>query len=159
MKRLSLSLLCLGLLTGSLLSISTANAADPKPKADAPKEASGEKPKAKRDWYPFYGTVASVDKQAHTVSLKKKEGVRTLKTDAKSTIEIEGKPGSLADIKAGSYAHGTLHKDSSGAEVILSAKFDKEAPAKAGAKGSVPTKSTTSTNRPPPAPATNLRIQ
>ena len=91
---------------------------------------AAETTKAKRDWYPFSGTVASVNKQANTISLKKKEGERVLKLDAKSTLEIEGKSATIGSIKVGEYAHGKLHKDSAGNEVIMSAKFDKEAPKK-----------------------------
>ncbi len=91
---------------------------------------STEKTKAKRDWYPFGGIVAAVDVQAKTISLKKKEGARVLKLDAKSTLEINGKPTMLGSVKVGDYAHGKLHKDSAGNEVITAAKFDKEAPNK-----------------------------
>ena len=34
-------------------------------------------------------------------------------------------------MKVGNYAHGKLHKDSAGKEVITDAKFDKERPSKA----------------------------
>ena len=87
--------------------------------------------KTKRDWYPFYGTVASIDKQANTISLKKKEGERVLKLDAKSELIIDDKPATLSSVKVGNYAHGTLHKNSAGNEVIKADKFDKEAPKKA----------------------------
>lgn len=128
------------LLVSSLLGVALASApllqaADSSAKADdkaagKTKEAT-EKSKPKRDWYPFYGTVASIDKQANTISLKKKEGERVLKLDAKSELEVLGKPGTLSSVKAGYYAHGKLHKDSAGKEVITAAKFDKEAPPKA----------------------------
>jgi hypothetical protein len=100
-------------------------------KAVGKTDAGTEKAKAKRDWYPFYGTVAAVDKQANTISLKKKEGERVLKLDAKSTLEISGKPVSIGSVKIGDYAHGKLHKNSDGNEVITDAKFDKERPVKA----------------------------
>lgn len=99
-------------------------------KIPAKAEAPAQKAKAKRDWYPFSGVVASVNKQAYTITLRKKEGERVIKFDSKSKLEIEGKPAVLADVKVGSYAHGTLHKDSAGNEVITSAKFDKEPPQK-----------------------------
>ena len=38
------------------------------------------------------------------------------------------KLGTLADVQPGKYAHGSVHKDSTGAEVILKAKFDDHAP-------------------------------
>ena len=82
--------------------------------------------KTKRDWYPFGGIVASVDRQANTIGLKKKKGERVLGLDSKSQLEINGKPATLGSVKVGDYAHGKLHKDSSGKEVITSAKFDKE---------------------------------
>jgi hypothetical protein len=117
-------LLVSSLLAAALGSGSSLYAAEPKAK-----EAT-EKATPKRDWYPFYGTVASIDKQANTISLKKKEGVRVLKLDSKSTLEIAGKPAVIGSVKVGSYAHGKLHKDSAGNEVITDAKFDKEAPSK-----------------------------
>jgi len=136
MKRSTLSLLCSALLALPLAGGGNVNAADAKTKAaDGSKAPAAETSKAKRDWYPFYGTVAAVDKQAKTISLKKKEGVRVLKMDSASELQINGKPATLADVKVGNYAHGTLHKDTSGAEVIKSAKFDKEAPNKEKAAG------------------------
>ena len=84
--------------------------------------------KTKRDWYPFGGTVAAVDKQANTISLKKKRGERVLNLDSKSQLEINGKPVTLESVKVGDYAHGKLHKDGSGKEVITAVKFDKERP-------------------------------
>ncbi len=104
----------------------------------APEKAPGqtkespasENSKAKREWYPFSGIVVSVDYQAKTISLKKKEGERVVKMDAKSKLEVRGKPAVLSDVKPGDYAHGTLHKDAAGNEVIQSAKFDKEGPKK-----------------------------
>lgn len=131
MKKSSLSLLFSGLLAVALAGGSTLNAADTQTKATAAsKSAVATTPKAKRDWYPFYGTVTAVDKQAKTISLKKNQGERVLKLDSKSELLINDKPATLADVKVGSYAHGKLHKSVSGAEVITSAKFDKEAPPK-----------------------------
>ena len=91
------------------------------------KEAT-EAGKTKRDWYPFGGFVASVNQQANTIGLKKKKGERVLSLDSKSQLEINGKPATLGSVKVGDYAHGKLHKDSSGKEVITNAKFDKEKP-------------------------------
>ena len=135
MKKALKCLLVSSLLAGALASVGSLSAADAKAKAEdkaagKTKEAT-ETSKAKRDWYPFYGTVASIDKQANTISLKKKEGERVLKLDAKSELEIDGKPAVLGSVKVGNYAHGKLHKDSAGNEVITAAKFDKEAPKKA----------------------------
>jgi hypothetical protein len=129
MKRVLKYLLVASLLAGALASASSLFAADSTAKAQD-KQAT-EKGKTKRDWYPFYGIVASVDKQANTISLKKKEGERVLKLDSKSTLEINGKSAVLSSVKVGDYAHGKLHKDSAGKEVITDAKFDKEAPPKA----------------------------
>ena len=42
----------------------------------------------------------------------------------------DGKPAVFGSVKVGDYAHGKLHKDSPGKEVITHAKFDKEAPSK-----------------------------
>jgi len=132
------------LLASSLLGLAVATfpssqAADSKTKtqdkaASTAKSATDET-KPKRDWYPFGGIVASVDKQANTISLKKKEGERVLKLDAKSTLEINGKATTIASVKVGDYAHGKLHKDSAGKEVITDAKFDKERPSKKKSSG------------------------
>ena len=121
------------LLTASLLLAPAVRAADAKPAKVAEKAVDVAKEKTetiktKRDWYPFYGYVASVDKQAKTVSLKRKDGERVLKLDAKSEVEVNGKEGTLADVKPGYYAHGKLHKDALTHEVITAAKFDKDAP-------------------------------
>ena len=135
MKKLLKYMLVTSLLAVDLASVPSLQAAGRNAKADdkaagKTKEAA-EKGKSKRDWYPFYGTVASIDKQAKTISLKKKEGERVLKLDSKSTLEIHGKPAVIGSVKVGDYAHGKLHKDSAGNEVITDAKFDKEAPNKA----------------------------
>lgn len=132
MKQVLRYLLIASLLAGALASASSLRAAESTPRAQD-KTLSGvktppEKGKPKRNWYPFGGIVSSVDGQARTISLKKKEGERVLRLDSKSTIEINGKPATLGSVKAGDYAHGRLHKDSAGKEVITDAKFDKEAP-------------------------------
>ncbi len=85
--------------------------------------------KPKRESYPFKGIVASVNNSAKSIALKKKEGERVLKIDSTTKITVDGKPATLADVKPELYAHGSLHKEN-GEEYILSAKFDKEAPAK-----------------------------
>ncbi len=134
MKNVLKYLLATSLLAGALASASPASAADStlkaQDKATARAKEVTEKGKAKRDWYPFGGIVASVDKQAKTISLKKKEGERVLRLDSKSTLEINGKAAALSSVKVGDYAHGKLHKDSAGNEVITDAKFDKEPPSK-----------------------------
>lgn len=138
MKRLIKCLLVTSLVAGALAGAPVLRAADAAAKTDkqAPETAqdSAEKTKAKRDSYPFSGYVSSVDKQAMTISLKKKEGERVLKVDSKSKLELNGKPALFGSVQVGDYAHGTLHKDAAGKEVINSAKFDKEAPRKTGKK-------------------------
>ena len=124
-------LLAAALAGGMSLYAADAGSKTNNPAAGKTKETA-EKGKAKRDWYPFGGIVASVDKQAYTISLKKKDGERVLKVDSKSTLEINGKPATLGNVKVGDYAHGKLHKDSAGNEVITDAKFDKERPNKKG---------------------------
>ena len=99
-------------------------------------------PKPKRDWYPFGASVASVDTTAKTISLKKKEGERVLKTDAKTTLEQNGKPATLADVKPGNYLHGKLHKNAGGEEVLLDAKIELEAPLKIKGTNAMPTVAT-----------------
>jgi len=134
MKRVLKYLLLSSLLGVALASVPSLQAADSKAtaedKAAGETKATKEKGKAKRDWYPFGGIVASVDKQANTISLKKKQGERVLKLDSKSTLQVDGKPATIGNVKVGDYAHGKLHKDSAGKEVITDAKFDKEKPNK-----------------------------
>ena len=134
MKRVLKYLLLSSLLGVALASVPSLQAADSKAtaedKAAGETKATKEKGKAKRDWYPFGGIVASVDKQANTISLKKKQGERVLKLDSKSTLQVDGKPATIGNVKVGDYAHGKLHKDSAGKEVITDAKFDKEKPKK-----------------------------
>jgi hypothetical protein len=134
MKRALKYLLVSSLLGVALASVPSMQAADSTTKTTdkttTKTKAPTEKEKAKRDWYPFYGTVASIDKQANTISLKKKAGERVLKLDAKSEIEVDGKSATIGSVKVGSYAHGKLHKDSAGKEVITAAKFDREPPRK-----------------------------
>ena len=119
MKRAVIHLLATSLLAGALVSPSSVYAADSTTKAQD-KAVTGDKeaaPKAKRDWYPFHGFVFAVNKQANTISLKKKEGERVLKLDAKSTLEISSKPAGIGSVKVGDYAHGKLHKDSAGNDI------------------------------------------
>jgi hypothetical protein len=134
------SLIVSSLLAAALATVPSLSAADSnsKPESGAAGKSgpAAEQKKAKRGWYPFGGTVASVNKSADTISLKKKEGERVLKLDPKSTLEIDGKPATIGSVKVGSYAHGKLHKDSAGKEVITAAKFDREPPKKKkGASG------------------------
>ncbi len=99
--------------------------------AETPKKADADAaPKAKRDWYPFHGVVSGVNPKASTISLHKEAGERILRMDGKSTLTHLGKPATLADVKTGEYAHGKVHKNERGEEVITAAKFDKEAPTK-----------------------------
>lgn len=121
-------LLAATLLAGVLATLPSLYAADAKGKAKGPEPAAVEKGKPERDWYPFGGVVGSVDKQANTIALKKKEGERVLKVDSKSTLEMNGKSVTIGSVRVGDYAHGKLHKDSAGKEVITDAKFDKEGP-------------------------------
>ena len=84
--------------------------------------------KAKRDWYPYHGEVASVNKASMTIALKKIEGERVIHMDSKSELMREGKPATLIDVKPGDYVSGKMHKNKAGEEVITSAKFRKDAP-------------------------------
>lgn len=126
----------------ALASVPQVLSADTKTKAEGKGSSktreSTETLRPKRDWYPFHGIVASIDKQANTISLKKNEGERVLKLDAKSELEINGKPVAISNVKVGDYAHGKLHKNSAGQEVITSAKFEKEAPVKEKARNQEP---------------------
>lgn len=139
-RLLALGALIAGLPSTLLRAADAASAAADKKAAAEAKAAGSEAKKApdeakkKRDWYPFYGVVDSVDTKASTISLHKKEGVRVLHMDGKSTISHYGKSATLSDVKPGDYAHGKLHKNTRDEEVITDGKFDKEAPKKDGKK-------------------------
>ena len=125
----SLQYLVFGSLFAAIVATSSnANAHTTKAKAADVAKDPAATVKPKRDWYPFYGTVTAVDKSAKTISLKKMEGARVLQTDDKTTFEMNGKPASISDVKAGNYLHGTLHKDAAKEEVVRDAKIEKEAP-------------------------------
>ncbi len=96
----------------------------------AAKDEAKSESKKKRDWYPFHGTVESVNTTASTVTLHKEGGQRVLHMDGKSALSRIGKSATLSDLKAGDYAHGKLHKNTRDEEVITDAKFDTEAPKK-----------------------------
>ncbi len=106
----------------------------PAKKAETPAAATGDATtkakKAKKDWYPFWGEVSAINKTAMTVSLKKQEGTRVIHLDSKSELARLGKSAALGDVKPGDYAHGKLHKNKAGQEVITAAKFDLERPKK-----------------------------
>ncbi len=135
MKKISSSLLVISLLALAPFAGNVAQAADSTAKSSDSTATTPTTPKAKRTTYPFHGTVEKVDSAAKTISLtsKKTEGGRVLKVDSNSDLEINGKRAVLADVKAGNYAHGTVHKDAAGAEIIVASKFDKEAPVKGAA--------------------------
>jgi hypothetical protein len=86
--------------------------------------------KPKRDWYPFHGEVTAVDKDAMTITLKRQEGARVLHMDSSSQLARADKPLILADVKIGEHAQGKLRRNKQGEEVIASASFTNEAPAK-----------------------------
>jgi hypothetical protein len=124
MKRSFSNLLTSTLVAFVLAGVPVLRAAD----TNAPAAGETAPAKPKKATYPFSGIVDSVNATAGTVSIKKVDGLRVIKTDAKSKITVLGKEGTLADVKAGQYAHGTLKKDATGAEVLAKVKFDKEAP-------------------------------
>jgi hypothetical protein len=132
MKRVFGHLTAISLLTLALASAPPLGGADSKATTQATGQSKGNAPqgKPKRNWYPCGGIVASVNKEAGTLSLKKKQGQRVLKLDSRSTLEVNGKPVGLGSVKAGDYTHGKLQKDSAGHEVILNAKFEPEPPNK-----------------------------
>ncbi len=130
MKLILKYLLAASLLVGAPALSAADSTTKAQDKAAGATKPATEKSTVKRDWYPFAGIVGSVDRQANTVSLSKKSGVRVLKLGSKSTLEINGKPATLGSVKVGDYAHGKLHKDAAGNEVITNARFDKESPKK-----------------------------
>jgi hypothetical protein len=148
----SIKTILVAALLGAFLAAGQNANAQPKPAKDAAADTT----KAKRDWYPFSGTVVSADTAAKTVSLAKKEGSRVLQTDGKTTLEQNGKPATLADIKPGNYLHGKLHKNAAGAEVVTDAKIELAPPVKNGATSQVGT-ATATTDTTTNAPAKKKR--
>ena len=80
-------------------------------------------------------TVVSVDTTAKTITIKNKTiPERVLKQDANTTLMVDGKPGTLADIKPGYFASGSLHLDGTN-EVIVKGTFSKEKPMRGAPMG------------------------
>ncbi len=88
-------LCCLIAVAAQTLTISTLNAADPKPAEK--KEQQANRP------LPFRGKIASVDKQAKTI----KVGERTFQITAESKITKTGKPATLDDATVGEEVGGS----------------------------------------------------
>jgi Cu/Ag efflux protein CusF len=131
MKKTLQQLLCAAL-GAVILAATTASAQTTKPKPAEVKTAKATETTMNTGdtKYPFHGTVAAVDTKAKTVSLKKVEGVRILQTDAQTVFEMNDKPATLADIKAGNYLSGTVHKEGGKEEYIIKGKIALEAPAR-----------------------------
>lgn len=107
--------------------------ADESPRVEpgpAPVKPPNAQKESKRNWYPFGGIVVAANKEAGTISLKKKAGERILRVNSRSKLEIDGRAAGLGSVRVGNYAHGRLQKDSTGNEMILNATFDPEPPNK-----------------------------
>ena len=87
--------------------------------------------KPSRDWYPFRGEVAAVDKGGARLHLKRKQGTRPVRVETSSEVLRDGKPVPLGDIKVGEYMHGKM-KRAGGEEVVHAAVLDPEPPARQG---------------------------
>ena len=107
--------------------------------------------KVKNNHIPFHGVVTAVDTKAMTINI----GDRVLVRDSESKLMVDGKDATLSEVKAGLYAHGTWRKDGE-KQIIISCKFDKEAPAKKAKATSVSTNgvasATADATMPPEAP-------
>ena len=107
MKKILPSLLSATLILGGLFIGSSARADDDK----APTERPAKK---KSGFYPFRGTIKSVDAEENTISLPGAKGkadrVFVLVKDAK--LRLDGKAAELADIKAGMYVGGRAKRAS-----------------------------------------------
>ncbi|MBN8247071.1 MAG: hypothetical protein J0L84_06465 [Verrucomicrobia bacterium] len=87
---------------------------------------------APKGGFPFRGQVGSVDASARTVTLAGKKRDRVLHVTDQTRIERDGKSASLADIRPGDQARGSLMKDAEGREVLLKATFGERAAEGAG---------------------------
>ena len=127
MRKLITALLTAAVLVGTVLPLSAAEGA--KGKKPAKKEgATKSAVKKKRDTYPYRGTVGKVDKSS--ITLKQKNGERTIVVSDDAKVTIDGKKGKLVDIKAGDYVTGSVKK-TDGKEVAVSVyKKDKPTPKK-----------------------------
>jgi len=78
-----------------------------------PAEAPG---RAKRDTYPFRGTIGTVDLAAKTLVLEGKQSRRTIQLTPQTRYERSGDPISPEELKPGEMAGGMLRKTGDGRE-------------------------------------------
>lgn len=109
------------------LTSTLARAEDP-----APASAESSRKEPSKGGFPFRGQVGSVDTSARTVTLAGKKRDRVLHVTDQTRIEREGKSASLADIRPGDQARGSLMKDAEGREVLIKATFGERSAEGAG---------------------------
>ena len=100
------------LLAALTLAASSTNAQTNAPSSSTNKApAAAAKPKAKR----YAGTIASVDKDAKTITITLASGAsQTLHITSKTKITKDGEPGVFADAVAGKRVKGSERQDDSG---------------------------------------------
>jgi len=100
------------LLAALTLAASSTNAQTNAPSSSTNKApAAAAKPKAKR----YAGTIASVDKDAKTITITLASGAsQTLHITSKTKITNDGEPGVFADAVAGQRVKGSERQDDSG---------------------------------------------
>jgi len=98
----------------------------------APATAESRPKESPKGGFPFRGQVGSVDAAARTVTLAGKKRDRVLHVTDQTRIERDGKAASLADIRPGDQARGSLMKDAEGREVLIKATFGERAAEGAG---------------------------
>jgi hypothetical protein len=106
----SLAKVCLVLTTALTLAAFTAQA-----QTDATSTAPAKPAPAKTPMKRYFGTIASVDNDAKTITVTLANGSsQTIHIGSKSHIKKDGEAATLADAAAGQKVRGTDHKDDAG---------------------------------------------
>ena len=104
---------------------------NPESGTTAAEEAPATKPK--RNSYPFYGTLASIDTAGKTFSLAGKKKPRIIAVTSETRFFKNGTGGKFADGIAGERVTGTLRKNSAGLEEAVTVRYSVAKPVKAAA--------------------------
>jgi hypothetical protein len=107
----SFAKICLVLLTALTMAAFSTNAQTDSSSSSTNKPAAAAKPKAKR----YAGTIASVDKDAKTITVTLASGASlTIHVTSDTKIKKDGEPGIFADAVVGQKVRGLEREDSSG---------------------------------------------
>jgi len=110
-----------------------ATAQEGKGKAEGKEKGKSEE-KAKRDVYPFRGTVKATDKTAMTITLAGKEKDRVVSVTSETKIMKENKPATFGDIATGEMVRGQVKKTPEGKENAVSVYLGQPPEKKGGDK-------------------------